>query len=766
MASSQMVGRLRVGLSVDQAEFRRGMAQARTGLQRFSGEMNRRLGALGDLPGVGRVQDALGSLGKNVGAALATGAAAATVALAGISTAAINAAGEIQNMSRLANAAPEEFQGWAAGARSVGIEQDKLADILKDVNDRVGDFISTGGGPMKDFFEVVAPKVGVTAEQFRKLSGPQALQLYVDTLQKANLNQQDMTFYMEAMASDSTLLLPLLRDNGKAMGDLARRAEDLGAVMDNRTVKSLAAMKATLGEVGTVMRGVRNALGAAFAPVIQAVAQSFVSLMTKGSGVRLVFDGMVAVIATVARFVADLVTVVSGAVAWLWDMGKAVAQAVDRLTGLSDAMAWLIAHSPIGWIYSLVTGFADLIRATGSFGNALSALGDLAGLVWQGIVDSAAAIPPGLSSIWQSIRRDFFYMLADLQNGWADLLKSFRAGLNSWGLNGDALTGGIISAMDAGAASNRAGASAGDAAAAAAGRAKGIVDAAFGPMRDKLAELTATADDAAASLGGGAGGLGGGVAGAADKAGGAASKATEKLSALQQMMKTLREEAAKLKATLWMSATDAAVWENLTKAGVSADSVEGREIEAVTRTIEGMKQLKAATEEWKTSLSDGFRELSRRGSSFGDVLSGLLDKLADMIWSQGFDMIWNGGGLGKAVGGALSWLGIGANANGTKNWPGGLTALHERGAEIVDLPDGSRVIPHPLSKQMVEEAAANPTGLGRLSMGFDRSVGDLTAVMYDIAGNVVGSARQSIVGASVSATGRAMATTKKFGRKF
>ncbi|MBK4216137.1 hypothetical protein JJJ17_09385 [Paracoccus caeni] len=266
MARSAVVGRLRVGLSVDQKEFQRGMAEARTGIQRFSGEVNRRLGALGDLPGVRSLQDRLGGIGKNLGAAIATAAATATVALAGLSAAAINAAGEIQNLSRMANATPEEFQGWAAGARTVGIEQEKLSDILKDMNDRVGDFISTGGGPMKDFFEVVAPKVGVTADQFRKLSGPKALQLYVDTLEKANLNQQDMTFYMEAIASDSTLLLPLLRDGGKAMGEYAARAEELGAVMSNRTVKSLAGMKLALGEVGMVMRGVRNSLGAAFAP--------------------------------------------------------------------------------------------------------------------------------------------------------------------------------------------------------------------------------------------------------------------------------------------------------------------------------------------------------------------------------------------------------------------------------------------------------------------------------------------------------------------
>jgi len=80
---------------------------------------------------------------------------------------------------------------------------DKVADIIKDVNDKIGDFIATGAGPMADFFENIAPKVGVTADQFARLSGQDALALYVKSLEAANLSQAEMTFYMEAIASDA-----------------------------------------------------------------------------------------------------------------------------------------------------------------------------------------------------------------------------------------------------------------------------------------------------------------------------------------------------------------------------------------------------------------------------------------------------------------------------------------------------------------------------------------------------------------------------------
>jgi len=147
-----------------------------------------------------------------------------------------NYAKEVKNLSSLAGVSTDTFQKLAYGAKSVGIEQDKLGDILKDVNDKFGDFFSTGGGELKDFFDVIAPKVGVTADSFRRLSGPEALQLYVSSLEKAGVNQKQMTFYMEALANDSTALVPLLRNNGEAMKEMGEKAKEAGVIMSDKAL--------------------------------------------------------------------------------------------------------------------------------------------------------------------------------------------------------------------------------------------------------------------------------------------------------------------------------------------------------------------------------------------------------------------------------------------------------------------------------------------------------------------------------------------------
>lgn len=221
---------------------------------------------------------------KVIGEALGLAISAAATASVALARDLGRTADEIQRFATLANTSETTFQRWAFGARTVGIEQDKLADILKDMGDRVGDFIQTGGGPMADFFEKIAPQVGVTAEQFRKLSGPEALQLFVTSLEKAGLSANEMTFYMEAIASDSTLLLPLLQNNGKAMGELGDRAERVGAVMSGPLKTATDDYIRASREMDEVTQGLKNSIGLELLPRMTELITATNDYATAGDG--------------------------------------------------------------------------------------------------------------------------------------------------------------------------------------------------------------------------------------------------------------------------------------------------------------------------------------------------------------------------------------------------------------------------------------------------------------------------------------------------
>lgn len=169
----------------------------------------------------------------------ALGAAGAAGALVSFGRRAIESASQIKELSQVSGLGVVEFQKFAEAARTVNIEQEKLADIFKDTSDKMGDFINTGGGPMVDFFEKIAPLVGATKEEFMGLSGADSLQKYFNYLEKANIPHQEMVFYMEAIASDATMLIPLLENGGEAFKKLGAGAEEAGRFMKESTIEAL-----------------------------------------------------------------------------------------------------------------------------------------------------------------------------------------------------------------------------------------------------------------------------------------------------------------------------------------------------------------------------------------------------------------------------------------------------------------------------------------------------------------------------------------------
>ena len=210
-------------------------------------------------------------------------AATTLTALKSWVTQAGDAANEITNLSRVAGLSAKDFQTMSYAAGTVGISQEKLADQLKDVQDRIGDFATTGGGPLKDFFDTFGKQAGITIQQLQKLSGPEALQLIVKTMQDAGASGKDMTFMLESVASDATALLPLLKDNGAEFQRLQERAEQLGTVLDDNTVAAAKQMHQSLEDIGKVSDSVKTKIGASLAPTFNQLADAFADTARDGN---------------------------------------------------------------------------------------------------------------------------------------------------------------------------------------------------------------------------------------------------------------------------------------------------------------------------------------------------------------------------------------------------------------------------------------------------------------------------------------------------
>lgn len=304
-----------------------------------------------------------------VGQAFALTAGATQAALTAITVSTVNTATEVTRLSALANTGTTEFQKYASAAKVVGVEQDKLADIFKDTNDKIGDFIQTGGGPLQDFFDNIAPQVGVTVEQFKRLSGPEALGLYVSSLEKAGASQNEMTFYMEAIASDATLLLPLLRNNAEGFRLLGGEAERAGAILDEDAIKSANELNAAMHLMQLGVGGIKTEIGTELVPVMATFAEELLSVSVGGT---LAED----VAGTLAQTLKLLGLAAIGAFGGLQLVGRGVAGLAALKSAATDGGEWYESILPPMFIKRFIGNWDKFKATAGEVADDLEATAD------------------------------------------------------------------------------------------------------------------------------------------------------------------------------------------------------------------------------------------------------------------------------------------------------------------------------------------------------------------------------------------------------
>ncbi len=225
MARNLRIASVVVDLVANSARYVTGLREANKDTQKYTKSMQR----------------SFSNLSRNI-AGMAAGYLGVSAAINQFNASLANAK-DIEILSTLANQSVEEFQAAAYATNQYGITAEQLGDISKDVADKLGDFILTGGGEFKDFFEQVAPKVGLTAEELQGLAGPDVLLRVKKAMEDANVPMEQQVTLLEAIANDASKLIPLLENNGDAYHRLAQEAKDLNIVMSQQDISTLRDME-------------------------------------------------------------------------------------------------------------------------------------------------------------------------------------------------------------------------------------------------------------------------------------------------------------------------------------------------------------------------------------------------------------------------------------------------------------------------------------------------------------------------------------------
>lgn len=275
--------RVEVHVGAKTSELKKGMNEAESIVKDTAQEIEvtgKKVDFQIDVSGVQKTFDNLSSnistqmlgLGKKIAAGI--GSALAVDGLVSFTRNAISTASEVQKMSDMLGESVEDFQYFAKGAQTAGLSLEQFGMMGKDALDRLGE-ARRGEGEMMDFFEKVAPKIGVTIDMFKDLSGPEVIQAYYDGLEKANLSHAETITYMEQIVNDGSLLIPLLKDGGAGFKKWGEEAKNAGAIMSKDMVDNLGKAKENIYTLELQFQGFQAMLINSVTPAVTAITQNF-----------------------------------------------------------------------------------------------------------------------------------------------------------------------------------------------------------------------------------------------------------------------------------------------------------------------------------------------------------------------------------------------------------------------------------------------------------------------------------------------------------
>ncbi|MDT3722384.1 phage tail tape measure protein [Pseudomonas oryzihabitans] len=306
MAATDVQGML-VRIEATTAQLRMEMAKADSTVAASSAGINKQLAGI-DLA-FNRIGRAALAAGKTTG-----------VAMAGLATASIAAgAASLALLKRTAEATAESDRWakslgmntttlieWQYAAERAGLSGDNIADIFKDLNDKIGDVLVTGGGEAVDALN----KLGLSAKALAQLSPDKQLEAIAASLSKVG-SQAEKTNILESLGNDLSRLLPLLENGGAELERYKQQARDFGISLNPQQVNDLVKANEILKDIGDQLHGIENQMVAGLANVdLSSLNDSMADLRATVTDPRFV-QGLADLAAGVLKFTTFLASAAS-----------------------------------------------------------------------------------------------------------------------------------------------------------------------------------------------------------------------------------------------------------------------------------------------------------------------------------------------------------------------------------------------------------------------------------------------------------------------
>ncbi|HBX1200927.1 TPA: phage tail tape measure protein [Salmonella enterica] len=253
------------------------------------------------------------------GFATAARAAALSVGVAGYNLLK-NTSKQITESDRWAkslNMSTQSLLSWQYAAQKAGVSGDQMADIFKDIGDKIGDAVLNKSGEAVDALDAL----GLSANKLAGESPDKQLIAISNALGNIKTNAEKTTI-LESLGNDLSKLLPLLEQGGDKLQKYLKAAKDFGVAPDDADIENLVKVNSIFEDMETQINGVKIELATGLAKVDLSNLQKSISDM-----------GDVFKDPEVIKGITDLVGGVVDLATWLVKVGAEAGKLIDLYKG-------------------------------------------------------------------------------------------------------------------------------------------------------------------------------------------------------------------------------------------------------------------------------------------------------------------------------------------------------------------------------------------------------------------------------------------------
>ncbi|EOV3233476.1 phage tail tape measure protein [Klebsiella pneumoniae] len=204
-----------------------------------------------------------------VGSALAAVGSAAAAAAIGVSAAGIalvkNTSEQITETDRWAKSlkmSTQDLLSWQFAAEKAGLTGDNIADIFKDINDKVGDAVLNKSGEAAQALDTL----GLSAEKLAQQSPDKQLLAISSALQKIP-SQAGKTNILESLGNDLSKMLPLFDNNNEKLKQFIQLSKDFGVAPPQEDIDNLVKVNQFFQDIESSAQGLKIEIASGLAKV-------------------------------------------------------------------------------------------------------------------------------------------------------------------------------------------------------------------------------------------------------------------------------------------------------------------------------------------------------------------------------------------------------------------------------------------------------------------------------------------------------------------